>query len=129
MTVPTFTAKAERAIDGMWSITVEELPGLLTQARRLAVVPDQTAAAIKLMVEAEEFDVIYNVQLPLNGAETYYDTLASALETLTASKMIVDAMRPKFCLAAKNAGWSNADIATFLHLSPQRISQILKGEG
>jgi predicted RNase H-like HicB family nuclease len=61
----TYTAAA-RLVGGWWAITVSEIPGVFSQARRLDQVEDMAREALALFLDAapDSFDIVVQRGLP-----------------------------------------------------------------
>lgn len=58
------TAVAERS-DGWWAVHIPEVPGALTQARRLGDVPAMAAESAAVMLDGDPADFRVTVQTPV----------------------------------------------------------------
>lgn len=121
---PTYTATCVRS-DGWWAVEVPDVPGALTQARRLdqveAMVRD--AIATLLQVAEDSFDVVIQARLPRDldravrraqqargDAEKAQATAGDATSTAAARLRDAD-------LAMRDVGW-------LLGISHQRVAQL-----
>jgi predicted RNase H-like HicB family nuclease len=125
--VKTYTARCQRVGD-WWAISVPELRGVHTQARRLekaeAMVRD--AIALFLDVRADSFDIQIQPVLPRDlqkkvGRARKVRREAEALqhESLTVSSEVASELVQKAHFTVRDAG-------RVLGLSHQRIAQLLK---
>lgn len=119
----TYTAVCTRSGD-WWAISVPELKGVHTQARRLEQVEAMARDAIALMLDTEpdSFAVTIEPEVPAEVAEavTARDAAKAAEE-----KAELATRRAAGVLLAK--GFTVRDVGRMLGLSPQRISQITGG--
>jgi predicted RNase H-like HicB family nuclease len=119
-TLSTYTAVCRRS-GNWWAVSVRELKGVHTQARRLDQVPDMARDAIALMLEVDpgEVQVTVEPEVPapvedaLAARRTAREAERAAEEaTATAARQLLD------------EGYTIRDAGRLLGLSPQRISQI-----
>lgn len=120
MEVTTYTAVCRRSGD-WWAISVPEIKGVHTQARRLdqaeAMVRD--AIALFLDVAPDSFDVTLAPEVP--------PYIAVALEVRAEAERAYEKAAEAVAEAVDNLekeGYTVRDAGALLHLSPQRVSQI-----
>jgi len=115
-----YTAKCTRT-GNWWAISVPELPGLFSQARRLDQVEATTrdAIAVLLDVSPKSFDVVVQPEVPgeVTKARRARAKLVEAEQS--AEKATVEAAK---ALVAK--GYTVRDAGKLLGISPQRVSQL-----
>lgn len=121
----TYTARCVRS-DGWWAISVAELPGVHTQARRLdqAEVMVREAIALMLDVPEDSFEVTLAPELPAGLAETLADVGRRKAEADAAQQ----AARHAALVAARAlvaAGLTVRDAGRLLGVSYQRVAQLL----
>jgi predicted RNase H-like HicB family nuclease len=121
---PRYTAIAER--DGTWwVITVPELPGVFSQARRLDRVEHMTRDVISLMLEvpADSFDVevIENHDPP---TQEVIDDIIAAREAVAAMKRETGTKTRDAVLALHESGYPQRDIGRMVGISHQRVAQL-----
>jgi len=118
--VTTYTAVARR-VGAWWAISVPELKGVHTQAKRLDRVEATARDAIALMLDvpADSVKVMVCPEIPseVNEALAARDAASRAEEY--AAAMLRNAVR-----VLLDWGMTVRDTATLLMLSPARISQI-----
>jgi len=118
--VTTYSAACRRS-DNWWAISVPELKGLHTQARRLDQVAAITQDAIGLMLGVDPATI---------EVEVYPELPPEALQALEARRVAREADRAAeqatydAVLALLRDGYTVRDTGALLGLSPQRISQI-----
>ena len=126
----TFTARCERAGD-WWSISVPELRGVHTQARRLEKVEATVRDAIALFLDVrpESFEIRIEPVLPRDlqkkvGRARRVRGEAEVLqrEAATASAEVAADLVQRAHLTVRDAG-------RVLGLSHQRVAQLLKADG
>lgn len=110
-----------------WAVEVPEVPGVFTQARRLEHVPAMVADAVAVMLDKDPGDVEVTEVRP---------ALPKALEgdVVRARKLAAEATLIQYEASAatrqaveelREAGLTVRDVAEILHVSPQRISQLV----
>ena len=112
-----------------WAITVPELPGVFSQARRLDQVETMAREAIAMMLEVDadqvgriEVDVV-----PPPRAAALIGTMNDALETAREATETVASARREAAKVLRADGLPMRDVGRLLGLSHQRVSQILAG--
>lgn len=125
----TYTALAERG-DGWWAITVPELRGVFSQARRLARVEPMARDAISLMLDipADSFDVqvreVLDPEADVLVAEAIQARADATEHQRIAARKSREAVR-----TLDRLGLPQRDIGRVLHLSHQRVAQLLASSG
>ena len=122
---PRYTAVAER--DGAWwAITVPEVDGVFSQARRLDRVESMAREAISLMLEIppESFDVdvVENHDPP---TQEVIDDIIAAREAVAAMKRETGTRTRDAVLALHESGYPQRDIGRMVGISHQRVAQLL----
>ena len=115
-----YTAICRRS-GSWWAISVPELKGVHTQARRLDQVAAMTQEAIALMLDVDPAGVEVIVQPELPG------TVSFAIEARNAAREAEQAAEQATAAAVRSLisdGYTVRDAGALLGLSPQRISQI-----
>jgi predicted RNase H-like HicB family nuclease len=114
-----------RRVGNWWAVTVPELKGVHTQARRLDQVPAMTQEAIALFLDVDPATITIEVQPELPGmvTEALHARLAAREADEKADRATVTAVR-----ALLSDGYTVRDAGALLSLSPQRISQIAARE-
>lgn len=116
----TYTAICRR-VGNWWAISVPELKGVHTQARRLDQVGAMTQDAIALMLDVDpaSVDVVLLPELP--------GTVTRAIEARNAAREADEVAEQATATAVRSLigdGYTVRDAGALLGLSPQRISQI-----
>jgi predicted RNase H-like HicB family nuclease len=116
----TYIASCQRSAS-WWSISVPEIKGLHSQARRLDQVEDMARDGIALMLDvpAESFAVEVRPELPPAAARAVEARRAAKDAAKEAEEGTTQAVRELL-----GDGFTVRDIGAMLGLSPQRISQI-----
>ncbi len=119
-TLSTYTAVCRRS-GNWWAVSIRELKGVHTQARRLDQVPDMARDAIALMLEADPGEVQVTVEPEMPAP------VEDALAARRAAREAERAAEEATAIAARqllDEGYTIRDAGRLLGLSPQRISQI-----
>ncbi len=125
----TYTALAERG-DGWWAITVPELRGVFSQARRLARVEYMARDAISLFLDvpADSFEVVVrevvDPEVDVLVAEAIQARADAIEHQRIAARKSREAVR-----TLDRLGLPQRDIGLLLHLSHQRVAQLLTSSG
>jgi len=125
----TYTALAERG-GGWWTITVPELRGVFTQARRLANVEPTARDAIALFlgIPADSFDIeVREVLDPETDA--LITEVIKARSDAQEHQRIAAAKSREAVATLDRLGLPQRDIGRLLKLSHQRIAQLLAPGG
>jgi len=123
--VKTYSAVCER-VDKWWEITVPELDGRVTQAKRLDQVEGAVRSLVSLILDipTDSFEVVVQPVLPDPASEDVRRAreLRSEADRITeaASKATRKAVRQ-----LAGIGLTVRDIGTTLRITPQRVSQLL----
>lgn len=126
MSRTTYTVRAYRS-GNWWAIEVPQVPGALSQARRLDQVEEMARDAISIVLEVDDdsFDVAVQPDLPESMAE-----LTEAVDQLRADAEQAEARlrqtRRRAIDALLAEGLPQRDVGALLHLSHQRVSQLLR---
>lgn len=115
------TAVATRSGD-WWAVEVPEIPGLLTQARRLEQVPEMVADAAKPFT-GQEVDVRVEPVLPDRIREMLSQAKAAALWAEEAQRKAAAEAR-EVAAVLRSDGLSVRDVGEVMGVSPQRVSQL-----
>ena len=110
-----------------WAITVPSLPGVFSQARRLAQVPSMAREAIAMMLGINVADV-GSIEVDVQPPEGVADLLTEARQATAiadeASATATDARR-RAARLLHEAGLPMREIGELVGVSHQRVSQIL----
>jgi predicted RNase H-like HicB family nuclease len=126
---PRYTAIAER--DGAWwVISVPELPGVHSQARRLDRVEYMARDAISLMLEisGDSFDVEVRENHDPPTQEVIDDIVAMR-EAVAAMRRDAAAKAREAVMALHRSGYPQRDIGRMVGISHQRVAQLLGKSG
>jgi predicted RNase H-like HicB family nuclease len=118
--VTSYTAVCRRSGD-WWAISVPEIKGVHTQARRLDQAEDMAREAIALMLDVvpDSFDVDLRPEVPDEVTVALNARQEAERAEERANRVTRDAITS---LLAR--GLTVRDAGSLLHLSPQRVSQI-----
>lgn len=124
MEVKTYSATCQRS-GNWWAISVPELKGLHTQARRLDQVAAMAREAIALLLDVDPagIDVEVHPEFPATVTEALRARQAAREADERADRATEAAVR-----ALLHDGYTVRDAGALLGLSPQRISQIAARE-
>jgi predicted RNase H-like HicB family nuclease len=119
-----YTAVCRRSGD-WWAISVPEIKGVHTQARRLEQAEAMARDAIALMLEvpAESFDIEIAPEIPNEVAEAL-----RAREEYCRAEEEANAATERAAHWLITNGYTVRDAGRLLNLSPQRVSQITSGQ-
>lgn len=117
------TARAQRS-DGWWAVEVPEVPGVFTQAKRLEQVPDMVADAVALMTGVETVEVSVEPVMDPDTASVVLEALEASAATVAAQQRASRSMRA--AVRRLSAAMPARDVASILHVSHQRVSQLAK---
>jgi predicted RNase H-like HicB family nuclease len=119
-----YTVVAERS-GNWWAVSVPDIPGVFTQARRLDQVEEMARDAIALMLDvpADSFKIGLDVTPPKNLRERIEEAkrMRAMLERnqQAAAASLADAVD-----ASLECGLTVRDAGRLLGVSPQRVSQV-----
>lgn len=121
----TYRVVAERSGD-WWAISVPEIRGVFTQAKRLEQVEGMARDAVALMLDvpAESFDLELEPHVASAIDVTVDEAVAASQRAREAAADASQAMRVA-AQAAAAEGLTVRDIGVLLHVSAQRVSQLL----
>ncbi len=116
----TYTAVARRS-GGWWAISVPELKGVHSQARRLDQAEGVAREAIALFLDVAPASFAVNIEPEAPAEVAHIRTARGVAERAATEAEQVTSVGVQHLLAA---GYTVRDIGRMLDLSPQRISQI-----
>ena len=124
----TYTAIAERS-GGWWAITVPELRGVFSQARRIERVEYMARDAISLLLDvpADSFDVVVREALDPEVEAVVAEAIQARSEALDRQRVAAATSR-EAVRALDRLGLPQRDIGRLLHLSHQRVAQLLASD-
>lgn len=126
-TVSGYHVEARRS-GNWWAITVSELPGLFSQAKRLEHVESTAREAIAMMLDIGTADV-GPINVTVATTETVAEllnTIQAALDTAAAAAATAADARREAAALLREEGLPIRDVGRILGLSHQRVSQILR---
>lgn len=118
------TAVCERS-GGWWAVSVPEVKGAHTQARRLDQVPAMVADAVSLLdgIPAEDVHVTLDVRVPGEALKEWAEARRLAAQARQLQEE--SAARARAAVAELQAeGLTVRDIGALLDISAQRVSQL-----
>jgi len=122
----SYTARCEWDRTGWWTVSVDGVPGALTQSRRLDQVPDDVAEVLRLMTGDKPGEYSLEIQpvLPSEAGEAAeqaraFRVLAEewAMKSSEATDLAVDLLH--------GLGLTMRDTARLTGISHQRVNQLL----
>lgn len=121
----TYTVTAERA-GAWWAITVDELPGVFSQARRLDRVEAMAREAIGLLLNVpyDSFDLIVCEKLTLDVQQAVTEVFEARAKAIAGQQVASERSRVAVRTLA-DLGLAQRDIGRLLDLSHQRVAQLL----
>lgn len=117
------TAQATRT-RGWWAITVTEVPGAFSQARRLDQVPGMVRETVSLLTGADAGDVVVTVVPHTQHDDEIAAALAARREADIAASIASQRMRAAVRALTVEESLTVRDAGRLLQLSPQRVSQL-----
>lgn len=126
-----YTVTAERGRDPrVWVLQCQEVPGAISQTRRLAEAPALMREAISFVADIDEQHIDIDVvpRLP-RDLMTEVRQAKGAIRQLASAQTATARMSRKAAADLKGAGLTGADIGAVLGVSPQRVSQLLSSTG
>ncbi len=123
-----YRARAVRSGD-WWAITVPELGGLFSQAKRLDQVEAMAREAIAMMldIETDEVGRIDVDVVPPAHVAGLLNTMQDALATAGAATEAAASARREAARLLREDGLPVRDVGRLIGVSHQRVSQILAG--
>lgn len=121
----TYTAHAEWDTTGWWVVTIPEVPGAITQTRRLARVPKDVGEVLKLMGkgEPESYELRIEADYPGEHGELARHAAGLRHRAEELDQEASDAVRAAVA-ALRSDGMTLRDTASLVGISYQRAQQI-----
>jgi len=125
----TYTALAERG-DGWWAITVPELRGVFSQARRLGRVESMARDAIALFLDipVDSFEVTVREVIDPEADVLVAEAIQARADAIEHQRIAARKSR-EAVRTLDRLGLPQRDIGRVLHLSHQRVAQLLTSSG
>jgi len=125
----TYTALAERS-GSWWTIQVAELPGVFSQARRLERVEYMARDAISLLLDipADSFDVLVREVIDPEADVLVAEAIQARSDAIEQQRIARRKSR-EAVQTLDRLGLPQRDIGRLLHLSHQRVAQLLASSG
>jgi predicted RNase H-like HicB family nuclease len=121
----TYTARAERDEGGWWAVSVAELPGVFTQARRLDQVEELVRDAIALWLETPTRSVDVSVEASVPDLDREIEEVALARRRAEELREEASARSRQLASELARRGFTVRDIGQVLGVSHQRAAQLL----
>ncbi len=121
-----YLAICSRDEAGYWNVSVPEVPGAHTFARRLDQITERITEALRLFPESvpAEFDVRLEPRLPDPMEEIVRQANEVRLHARRAAEQANEQTQAA-AVALRNGGLPMRDVGKLLHVSHQRVGQLL----
>jgi predicted RNase H-like HicB family nuclease len=121
-----YTAQAERDESGWWIGTIPDLPGAVTQARRLDQLPDRLGEAVAALLDIEDtVELELHVKLPPE-VEAKLERAQHARQAADDAAREASGLTRGIARSLVADGYSLRDAGEILGVSHQRIGQLVK---
>ena len=117
------TARVTRS-EGWWAISVEEIPGLFTQARRLDQVANMVRDAASLL--GVEVDAVEVLPVLDSDSQRMLEELEAARKEAEEKQRISSGLTREVIRRFRDEGLTLRDIASLVGLSQQRVAVLSK---
>ena len=117
------TARVTRS-EGWWAISVEEIPGLFTQARRLDQVANMVRDAASLL--GAEVDAVEVLPVLDSDSQRMLEELEAARREAEEKRRISSSLTRQIIRRFREEGLTLRDIASLVGLSQQRVAVLSK---
>lgn len=117
------TARVTRS-EGWWAISVEEIPGLFTQARRLDQVANMVRDAASLL--GVEVDAVEVLPVLDSDSQRMLEELEAARREAEEKRRISSSLTRQIIRRFREEGLTLRDIASLVGLSQQRVAVLSK---
>ena len=117
------TARVTRS-EGWWAISVEEIPGLFTQARRLDQVANMVRDAASLL--GVEVDAVEVLPVLDSDSQRMLEELEAARREAEEKRCISSSLTRQIIRRFREEGLTLRDIASLVGLSQQRVAVLSK---
>ncbi|HEX9645334.1 MAG TPA: type II toxin-antitoxin system HicB family antitoxin [Acidimicrobiia bacterium] len=114
-----------------WAITVPQLPGVFSQAKRIDQIAERAREAIALMLDVDE-DEVGDIELhvtPPAAAKELLDALRAVSVAADEAATEAARLRRQVAEALRDEGLPMRDVGEFIGVSHQRVSQLLALDG
>jgi predicted RNase H-like HicB family nuclease len=123
----TYTVKASRS-GGWWALSVPEVPGVHTQARKMSGAADMAREAIALVMDVDPLS--FDIQLEFELDERIRNLVDESRALTREAEATRDeaAARSRAAVRAMlDDGLTQREAAVVMGVSPQRLSQLVSG--
>ena len=117
------TARVTRS-EGWWAISVEEIPGLFTQARRLDQVANMVRDAASLL--GVEVDAVEVLPVLDSDSQRMLEELEAVRREAEEKRRISSSLTRQIIRRFREEGLTLRDIASLVGLSQQRVAVLSK---
>lgn len=122
----TILVRAER-VDGWWMLTARDVPGVVSQVRKLSQAEEYAREAISFALDVPRDSFTVDVCPVVEGLQELIDDARESLRTAEAAQRDAAAKsRAVVAALTEVAKLSGAEAAAVLGISPQRVSQLRK---
>lgn len=126
MVAMRYTVTAERGLAAVWVLQCREVPGAISESRRLAEAEALMVEAISFVAELNaqdvEIDLVPLLPEPLSSEVSAARKLVEELSEVQQGAAAASRRAARDLIAA---GLTGADAARVLGVSPQRVSQLV----
>jgi hypothetical protein len=129
MSKPTYRVDAQRH-DGWWLLTSPDVPGAVSQVRRLTAADEHAREAIAFVLDVEpgSFDLVLVPVLSRGIADDVFKARAAVEAAAKAQREAADESRKVVAELLESEQLTGAEVAALLGLSPQRVSQLARAQ-
>ena len=126
---PRYTALVERSGQS-WAIRVAELPGVFSRARRLDGVESMARDAISLLLDVPADSFAIDVREVIDpGAGVLVAAAIQARADAEETQRLATTIAREAVRTLDRMGLAQRDIGRLMHLSHQRVAQLLASSG
>lgn len=121
-----YTVTAERGSGGRWLFQCREFPGALSEGRRLTDAERLMPEAIAFVADVPAQEVTVELEVILDeDLREQVDRARRSVSEVSQAQREAAALSRQAARDLVAAGLSGVDTAAVLHLSPQRVSQLV----
>lgn len=128
MVAVKFTVTAERGASGVWVLQCVEHPGAISETRALTRASSLMREAVAFVadIDADDIEIEVIPVLPQQLSEEIREARAAVRRLAGLQRETAEVSRAAVRHLVKD-GYSGRDVAVLLDISPQRVSQLVKG--
>lgn len=126
----TYRVECEWDKTGWWVVTIPEVPGAITQCRRLDRVADDVSEVLELLTTKKPgtYKLDIHAEAPGRAGKLAAEARALRAEAATLSEKAAKTISSAV-VSLSTAGFSLRDIGQLVGVSHQRVEQLLKAKG